>query len=262
VESLIKAGAMDDFGVYRSQLLIKFEELYERYNRNNKSYKKGQRSFFDLVNKEEDFYNNKVKYPDIDEFSYDEALTMEKQYLGIYISGHPLDSYKEKIDKLTNYSCREIIEIKKKDNLAFAGIIVNVKEHITKRNNRMAFITVEDWSAGIDVVVFPELYTKTSEYINNDELVIVTGSQTEDSFIARGIIPLASRYLKVDINVNNNNKLLKLKKMISGKDGKMPVVFQFNNKIIFTETQYWIYSNKELEQRIKELMGNRQISYI
>ncbi len=262
VESLIKAGAMDSFGNYRSRLLIKYEELYERYSRGQKSYKQGQRSFFDLVNDNEEFYNDQVDYPDIDEFSYDEKLAMEKQYLGIYITGHPLDSYREKINILTNHNCGEIIEIEEKDNIAFAGIIVNIKEHITKRNNRMAFITIEDWAASIDVVVFPELYDKTEKYIKNDSLLIITGSQTEDSFIARGIIPLTEKYLKININRNNNIDFAKLKRLMREHKGSIPVVFQYNNNIIFTDSKYWIRSNQELNSQIEGLIDSKKISYI
>ena len=219
-------------------------------------------SFFDLVNDNEEFYNDQVDYPDIDEFSYDEKLAMEKQYLGIYITGHPLDSYREKINILTNHNCGEIIEIEEKDNIAFAGIIVNIKEHITKRNNRMAFITIEDWAASIDVVVFPELYDKTEKYIKNDSLLIITGSQTEDSFIARGIIPLTEKYLKININRNNNIDFAKLKRLMREHKGSIPVVFQYNNNIIFTDSKYWIRSNQELNSQIEGLIDSKKISYI
>ena len=176
IESLIKAGIFDQFGKTKTTLLTSFESIVDAIQISNKKNLNGQVSMFDLqANSEEEENNlNKIKYKFIEkeEFSEKEILSMEKEMLGIYISGHPLEKIKDEIEMQTNINSLDIAQIdmqmsqeldndmpldesginilnmnsrfKDGQKVKCAGIIVNIKKKYTKSNKIMAFITIED----------------------------------------------------------------------------------------------------------------------
>ncbi len=262
VEALIKAGAFDSFGTYRSQMLIKYEELHERYHVSRKNHSKGQRSFFDLFNEDEEFFVDDVEYPEINQLSAEEKLNQEKEFLGIYLSGHPLDRFQEKIKKYSNINCQQLNEVEGKRNAAFAGIIVNNKEHITKRNNRMAFMTVEDRTGRVDVVVFPDLYERLEIAEIPGSRVLVTGDKNDDSLIARNILILDKTFLEIDISGLDDTDLRKLKKLLSSSSGDLPVLLRKDNSIIISGREYWVNNNEAFKQNLTGITGENGFKYI
>ena len=270
LESLIKAGAMDSLDIHRSQMLIKFEEIYDRVSSQKKGHKKGQTSFFDLVSDEADFYQKQIEYPDIEELDINDKLNQEKKYLGIYVSGHPLDIYSEKIKKMTNINCDQLTKIQDKDEnldkninnqFSVAGIVVNNKEHITKRNNKMAFITIEDWSGNLEIVVFPDLYNDLSFSAKNGTAVMVVGYLDDDSFIAKNMLPLNSDFVEINLNSITENKYEKLQKILSENTGELPVVFLINNLRVIAGRKYWLEKNSNMETRIQKIVGEEMFQY-
>ena len=169
VESLIKAGAFDTFGQTRKTLMASFEEIIDTIAGSAKKSLDGQVSMFDLgaISKNEEIQEMKYHYTVLPEYTQKEMLSMEKEMLGLYITGHPLESMREQIEKKTNVNTlllrqleqyatqdeqglsNEVEQTKQLDfkdgqNVTYAGIITSVKKKYTKNNTLMAFVTVED----------------------------------------------------------------------------------------------------------------------
>ncbi len=260
IEALIKAGAFDSFEeVNRSQMLIKYEELYNRYTKMQKGRNNGQRSFFDIT-EDESFYEDNIDYPDVNHLRTGDKLSWEKEYLGIYLTGHPLDPYRKKINLLTNFTTKYLDD---KNDLRYfkantAGLILEKKNHVTKRKNQMAFLTIEDFYGKLSVVVFPDLYSELNNSIEKGESVFINGYFKDgDSLIANEIIALEKDYLFINLNKAkiNKKKLGKLKYYFSKIEGKSPVFIKIGDKIILVDKNYYVDlgNNKFIEKLNEEL---------
>ena len=199
VESLIKAGAFDEFEQTRSTLLASFEGIIDSIQSEKKKELAGQVSMFDLGSSEEKEELNEMKYKfeEHEELPEKELLSLEKEMLGIYISGHPLEKLREQIERQTNINT---IELKKLDeqmsttlsedniqiqnekpkyqdgqNVKYAGIITSIKKKYTKNNKIMAFVTIEDLYGTAEVIVFENAYLKTGKSLVEENIVMVDG---------------------------------------------------------------------------------------
>jgi len=185
VESLIKCGAFDDMN-YRSVLLESYEKIIDGISQVERNNVIGQFNLFDMG--KESNSATKFNYPIKPEFSQKELLMMEKEMLGLYISGHPLDNYREIIEKRTNLSLLEVTEyIENKNDDSFesrvsdnmditiGGIISNKKMKITKNNEAMSFFKFEDYYGTIEAIVFPKSYARLQSSIVEDVPVIIKG---------------------------------------------------------------------------------------
>jgi DNA polymerase-3 subunit alpha len=211
IESLIKAGAFDGFEQTRSTLMASFEGIIDSISDSAKKSYKGQVSMFDLGgnnNEENELEKMKYSYTTLKEYSEKELLSMEKEMLGLYISGHPLSKLKEIIDKTTNISTLKIREgldeleqtgqfpYKDGQTVKFAGIINSIKKKYTKSNKLMAFVTIEDLYGTMEVIVFENCYQMSSSSLIEENIVLVEGrlSIREDeeniTIIASKITPL------------------------------------------------------------------------
>jgi len=192
IESFIRAGVFSSLGIKRSQLLKTYEFIVDNAAAVKKNKAAGQISIFDMFEDEtsavENDYDN---YPDIPEFNKSDLLSMEKEMLGIYLSGHPLEGFAEEFAKISTIKSIDLIAdtedgldgmdksfasgIKDGMNVIFAGIIVSVKKKITKNNSMMAFATVEDLFGTVELLVFPKVYEKYAGLLTNENIVIIRG---------------------------------------------------------------------------------------
>ncbi len=258
LESLIKSGTMDSLGIYRSRLLVKYEEIYNRISSWKKKHSSKQTSFFDLFEEDSEFFEDEIKYPSLDELSIEKKLDQEKEFLGIYISGHPLEIYEKKIRILTNSNCDNVFKKKNIRNKSLAGVVISKKEHITKRNNKMAFLTIEDQLDQLDVVVFPDVYNIIDFPLEKGNRIIVNGYCQNDSFIVKNIIPLDIDYLEIIINNITYNKVNIIKKLLVKNNGNIPVFLRKKTKekdvIIYTPQKYWIDNYNKIEKELKKIL--------
>ena len=193
IESLIKAGTFDEFKENRATLLASFEGITDVVQSYNKKGINGQVTMFDLGNSED----NKIKYHFVEkeEMSEKEKLAMEKEMLGVYISGHPLAKIKDQIIKCTNISSKEMKEIDAQNNsedendnkvnenvqyidgqeVTIAGIVTSVKKKYTKNNKIMAFVRIEDLNGSAEIIVFEPTYLKAQDKIIEDNIIIIKG---------------------------------------------------------------------------------------
>ncbi len=181
-ESLIKSGAMDSLGGTRKQFLEVYTEIMERIAQEKKRGISGQMSLFDLMGDAEKT-SYKAQLPDIGEFEKEELLAYEKEVLGIYVSGHPLEKYetmwRRGITNVTSdFALDEETGVSKVTDNSIAvigGMITNSKIKYTKNNQTMAFLNIEDLVGNAEVIVFPKSYEKNHEFLKEDSKVFVRG---------------------------------------------------------------------------------------
>jgi DNA polymerase-3 subunit alpha len=203
VESLIKCGAFDSFGIFRSRLMASYEKILERVSAKKKSMLTGQFTLFDDLSGQDDL--TVIEWPQMQEYDPRLLLVMEKDMLGLYLTGHPLDEFEQQIqERVTAYSYDfEIPEegqaeqSKLSDNqfVRIAGIIVDMKTISTKSNRMMAFLTVEDLYGQMEVVVFPNIYEQFAKWIAIDSQIWVEGKinikeDEQPKILANHISPL------------------------------------------------------------------------
>ena len=182
IENLIKAGAFDNLGGTRKQFMSIYVQILDRIVNNKKHNMAGQMSLFDIVSEEqkEEF---DIKLPDVGEYSKENKLMFEKEVLGIYISGHPLEEYESLWKKnITNLTTDFLIEEESGEMRAqdgakavIGGLISEKKIKYTKNEQVMAFLTVEDLVGSIEVIVFPKTYSKYGNLLNEDDKVLLSG---------------------------------------------------------------------------------------
>ncbi len=201
IENLIKAGALDTLGGTRKQFMSIYVQIVDHVIQEKKNSMVGQMTLFDLVSEDqkEEF---QIRMPDVGEYSKETLLAFEKEVLGIYVSGHPLEAYEEKWKKSISATTadfqldEETGHTKVHDGAKeiIGGMITEKTIKHTKTNQMMAFITVEDLLGTVEVVVFPRDYEKNRDYLEVDSKVFVRGRVSEEDdkpskMICEKIIP-------------------------------------------------------------------------
>ena len=201
IENLIKAGALDTLGGTRKQFMSIYVQIVDHVTQERKNSMVGQMTLFDLVSEDqkEEF---QIRMPDVGEYSKETLLAFEKEVLGIYVSGHPLEAYEEKWKKSISATTadfqldEETGHTKVHDGAKeiIGGMITEKTIKHTKTNQMMAFITVEDLLGTVEVVVFPRDYEKNRDYLEVDSKVFVRGRVSEEDdkpskMICEKIIP-------------------------------------------------------------------------
>jgi DNA-directed DNA polymerase III alpha subunit len=276
-EALIKSGSLDSIIVNRATAMSNFEKVIESIQNTRKNNIQGQISFFDsnTINS----YVTSVA-PDIKEFSKDIILYMEKEILGFYISGHPLEKYKDIIKQKTNMSTIQIKEIKEdnmslpqieKTKINIIGMISKVKITTTKKNDMMAFLTIEDLFSHIDVIVFPKIYHSLSAEIAEDKIVYITGrlsveeDDIENKIIAERIENIENIELekKIYIRVADFENFEHKKEIEKLTDYTAKIKLYFydeKTKKVFSKNQK-INEDEDTINKLKNIVGDDNIRF-
>ncbi len=227
VENLIKSGACDGLDGNRQQMLLTYGTLLDNLNQEKKHSLAGQMSLFDLVSEEEK-RAYEVRYPDVPEYSKEVKLGFEKEVLGIYLSGHPLEEYEEKWRKHISAVTTDFLldeetnQARVKDNQAVTvgGMITEKTIKYTKNNKTMAFLTLEDLFGTVEIIVFPRDYERYSRYLNEDEKVFISGH--------------------ANVEEDKNGKLI-CERIYGFDETKRELWLQFPTKEKFTENEQTLY---------------------
>ena len=288
IESLIKAGAFDNFAETRSTLMASFEDILDTISGMSKKNIQGQVSMFDFGKTEEsnDMEKLKYNYTTLKEYTDQELLSMEKEMLGIYISGHPLEKYREQIAKQANINTLQIREFEQisqaemenpelLDNrgqfkllqdgqfVKFAGIITSIKKKYTKNNKIMAFATLEDLYGSIEVIIFENCYLQCSNELIDENIVLVEGRlsirEDEDTkIVAREIKKFEDTKSKsLYINITNlseekKNQLRGALKFFTGDKNNVPVVIINGER---HDPAGGLYVTKDILEELQEIVG-------
>ncbi|MGO1818585.1 MAG: DNA polymerase III subunit alpha [Senegalia sp. (in: firmicutes)] len=274
LESLIKAGAFDSIKGNRAQLLAIYERVLEGVVQDKKKNIKGQYNMFIDSNKSDKDDKNDIKtdiLPDIKEFPEKTLLSMEKEIMGIYVSGHPLSSYGETLNNVSSLNTVELKQITKDEtNIRIGGIIISKKNKITKNNNMMAFATLEDLLGTVELIIFPKIYDRFMKFIEEDMIVTVEGKLSVDDddtkIICNSITPLVKNknkklYLKIskdkDVSILNN-----IKKTLSKYKGDIPVYvyFEKDKKTVMAERDFWVEINtNQIIKDLEDILGEDSV---
>ena len=188
IESLIYASALDEFGIPRAQMLGAFEPFLNRLSSEKHRTMEGQISIFSLMG--DDSGKSSMEepvLPNVNEFPLEELLMKEKEMLGMYISGHPLDNYREAIEKLTDTDSTSFMKtlgddvangriLKDKEQVRMAGLITSRTTKITKKGQAMCFLKMEDMYSDYEVVVFPERFARYGQIIQSSQALLIRGT--------------------------------------------------------------------------------------
>ncbi len=278
VESLIKCGAMGSLGYNRAQLLAIFEKTMDGIHSDRKRNIEGQFSLFDKM--EADLSEEDV--PNLEEFSQNVLLNMEKETLGIYISGHPLKPYEKELKKISTISTSELYQSNDEigehiseqldgKKVVIGGIINSKKNKITKNNNLMAFITLEDLYGTVECIVFPQIYDKYNELIEENNIVVIEGKlstneEEEPKVLCEKVYPLEKyRKGKVYLKISKDKPMdifEAIKRVLSKYRGEIPVyVFmERNNQLVKANRDLWVnIDNNSLFEELTKLLGEENV---
>ncbi len=285
IESLIKAGAFDELGQTRSTLLASFENIIDTIQDGVRKNFKGQVSMFELDTvSSENIEELKYNFMELKEFEDKELLSMEKEMLGIYLSGHPLAKLREQITKVATIDTLKMKEIKEEvdttgttirfkdgEEVKYAGIIVSVKKKYTKSNKLMAFVTIEDLYGQAEIIMFENSYQTAVNMLIPENIVIVEGrlsirEDDEVKIVARSIKELSTEENKIKvlkINITGADESLKKRlrgaiRFWNGEKNNTPVQVIDGEKILDCKS---IYLNKDILDEFIEIMGEKNIKY-
>ena len=259
IENFIKAGALDGLEGNRRQKMMIYGSLLDALNQEKKTTMAGQMTLFDIA-PEEDKAEYEIKLPNVEEYDKEVLLGFEKEVLGIYISGHPLEEYMERLKKNTNAVTTDFVldeetgTLKVSDGakVRIGGMITDKVIKYTKSNKAMAFITLEDLVGTVEIIIFPKDYERYAKYLENDAKVFVEGRVTAEE--------------------DRNGKLI-CEKIISFDEVKRELWLQFQSKSDFEEKEGALYGKMmdadgsehvviylAAEKQMKRLPENRNVA--
>ncbi|STA98373.1 DNA polymerase III subunit alpha [Clostridium baratii] len=294
VESLIKAGALDSFDVFRSKLLAVYEKLMDGVSGEKKRNIDGQMSLFAI---DDEVAMPEVTYPNIKEFTKKHLLSMEKEMTGVYLSGHPLDEYKKSLEMQTTTSISTINKVHKaledniskgisideivnqmpiKDNeqVILGGILTEVKQKVTRNNTIMAFLKLEDLDGEIEVIVFPRTLDRIRESIAEDALVTIKGRiNIKEDEPPKLICEKIDGLEKVDSNkvyirVNDNEEAKKINHyiktdLIEYKGDSAVYIFNAKDKKSYRlARETWLNLDTDIISVLKETCGEENVKVV
>ncbi len=193
IESLVKCGAFDTLGEKRSRLFAAVDLAIEQGQTAQRDKQMGQSLLFEGAGDEEPL--GQVRYPEVEDWPDNIRLKHEKEVLGLFISGHPLARYEDKLRAITTATSSLLAERKEDEAVVVGGIVSKIKTHIPKgKQERMAFVTLEDTEGFLEVIVFSDLYGRASAPLREDSLIVVSGRISlrggEAKVIAEEILPI------------------------------------------------------------------------
>ena len=302
IESLIKCGALDGLGANRRQLLAISKTVLDDVEYESRKNQGGQLSFFDLGD-DDVKATSEPQLPDLKEFSTNELLRMEKEIAGIYLSGHPADNYslyaeRMNADRIGEIITNETARYPDGKRVLIVGIVSRVKTQVTKSGKLMAFINVEDKYGIIEVVVFPNVYEKSTILLNENTPVIIKGSlnfkeDEEPKIISDSIAKAfnndecknmpptnaekrraegantavynkntAPQALYLRIDDLNTDMYYRAKRVTDIFDGRTPVIFYLTNskRKVKAPLNMWVSLNDVMIKELKHQLGDENVA--
>ena len=279
LEALIRAGALDELGVHRASLIESLDLALQAANQKAKSAASGQNDIFGISAPAE-----AVKtYQNVAEWKKEELLQKEKDTLGLYLSGHPIDIY---IDELNQFTSSRLVDLdvekgRGKKSVTLAGLVMGVRTMNTKSGSRMAFLQLDDKTARVEVGVFGELYDQRKDVIHKDKVLVVKGKASYDHF--SGGVRLSAdelfdietarsqlaRHMKIKLNHNelNDIKINELRKILEpNEDGQYGIGFEYQGATGLCQLEIahdWrVVPNKVMLDQLDHLIGLPRIKLI
>ena len=280
IENLIKAGACDGLDGNRHQMSIVYTSIVDDVVRRKKTGLEGQMSLFDFVG-EEDKKDYEVHYPNVEEFPKEVLLGFEKEVLGIYLSGHPLEDYLGKMKKNVTANAADFVReeesgtIRVTDNMhvVVGGMIAAKTVKYTRNNQAMAFLTVEDLTGSVEIIVFPKDYERYNRFLNDEEKIFVVGHATveeeqDGKVICERIVPFDDTrkelWLQFPTKSDFAEKEQQVYEILRDSDGNDEVVIYISDVKAFKRLprNRAVGTNSVLLARLTEFLGEKNVKVV
>lgn len=297
LESLIKVGAFDECEkMNRKTLLENMDTVIAHAKKKQEEKLAGQVNLFDMGGSFEETKEEMLNIAETDDFDEKEKLGYEQELLGIFVSGHPLDKYGDILKELVSMPVADIHDLPQmakpefdfrdpkrnkdpsKRNMTIAGLIVEKKQIITKKGDRMAFATIEDLSGKIEVIFFPKVYGECFEHLEGDDPIVVNGyvrlSDDRRSFYANSVRKIEDesddkvRAVRISLNVEklHDHSMSKLKQLLLSYRGSVPAHLIFESAEGRAKMDlggnYLVNPTPQMAAKINELLNNNSVQFI
>ncbi len=285
VENLIKCGACDCFGLKRSQLLYIYESVIDSIADSRRRNVEGQIDLFGMVSEEEDAAAS-IPVPELPELSMQEKMSMEKEVTGLYLSGHPMDGYRALLRGANVSAIGEIMECFENGGDAYAdeqtvtvaGIVQQMKMKTTRNNSLMAYVTLEDDTGAMELLVFSNAIDRFGNYLAENMAVVISGKlsvrdEKAPQMIVNQVWPLeqysAAKSLNLDVRPldiqrlylqipsENSRENRRIRPVLQMFPGKIPVTLYYADSKVRRQT--YCLPDPDLLQELREILGEKNI---
>jgi DNA polymerase-3 subunit alpha len=273
IESLIKCGALDFSKAYRSQMLTVLGDILEQSQSTQR--KKGEPQLSMLIDHSKELEEN---YPDVDEFPENQLIAFEKETIGFYISRHPLSRYEDEIKKYTDLDTSTLPKLQNGAEVKICGLVSGLKEIVTKKGDRMAFLTLEDKKGFVEIILFPEVFKAASPCLRGGDPLLVRGTldlseehvkikATEvHSLPELSLSPQKLLHLKIPISSLAPSQLTDLRDIIVANRGPSKVLLHFmggNNReiVVALSDRYTVDPSQDFRNHVQNALKSALISF-
>ncbi len=283
IESLIKSGALEEINSNRAQLLAVYDQIIETVQKHDRYNVDGQFNMF-ASQKNED-----IDLPLVPDLSVDERLRLEKEMIGVYISGHPLEGMADEVMRCSDLSTSELYQaweendehlLPNQSNIKICGMISEVNTLVTKNGKLMAFINLEDLTGQIEIIVFPNIYQNTQHFLSENEVITVSGkltySEVEEPKIIAEVVKTIDEHIPAKTANSGKQKLYikipkglesryinKIQHHLKKEDGDIPVYLYIEKtgQMVKSDKKLWQteVSIRSLRKELMLLVGEENI---
>lgn len=277
IENLIKAGACDSLDGNRHQMTLVYAAIADDVTKQKKSGMEGQMSLFDLVSDEEKKHYE-IQYPKVEEFSKEELLGYEKEVLGIYLSGHPLEEYVDKMKKNATVNAVDfmrdeetgVVTVPDNVRVVAGGMLSSKTIKYTRNDKVMAFITLEDLTGSVEIIVFPKDYETYGKYLEEDAKLFVVGRATvedeqDGKIICERVVPFENTrkelWLQFSSKEEYADKEKELLSLLKDSDGGDEVcIYVSNPRAVKRLGPGWnVRADAALLTRLRDFLGEKNV---
>jgi len=273
LEGLIQCGSFDFTGIYRSGLIASLDDVVRLCGT---SHDPNQLNIFSSIKSPAGGFSGIYKFPDVAEWGKREKLIKEKEALGFYITGHPLDEFKGEVKRFATCSIQDLFKLQDKSQVKVAGVIENLKMKRTKKGDRMAILSLEDQTGATQVIIFPEAFNTYSAFLRNDEPLLICGiaevGENSSKIVAKDIVSLESlRHksirtieLELDHKTTSRDLLEDIKDILFRYPGECSVLFRMNmgdgkEILIGANNHYRVLPCEEMLGEIEKITGKKAV---
>jgi len=279
LENLIKCGAFDSTGAYRSQMTDVLESALDYGQRTQKEKTGPQMSLFDMGAASEEKINAPI-LPELPEWDEKKRLSFEKESLGFYITGHPLDKFEDMLNRLTNADTLSLKEKNDGQTVRIGGIVRNIKMIKDRKGETMAFVTTEDMHGTVETTIFSSLYAEVRDILSDDSAILIEGElQKSDEnsvkILANVIrsmskieeLPAESIHIRLDVTKTDRDALIRLHEIIRKYPGTCPGYIHLLNPssaeiTVALSDELKVKADAELNREISGLFGEKVVETV
>ncbi len=272
LESLIKCGAFDDLKLKRAQLFSVLDRFLEIGSRTQRDRLRGQLSLMDQFGDSSEALTQDLKIPELEEWPESQLLGYERELLGFYVSAHPLAKHEQLLVTYATTTTSNLSELKDQEELTIGGIVNTIREIVTKRGDRMAFVGLEDLDGRCEVIVFPDLFKSSASLLQKDSILFIRGkvNAREDTpkVIAEELIPIEdvekklTKVVSIDLLTAGLEleTLKRLKEILMSHPGKTPVYIHFRDPggrktVLHSGEELKVETGQPLFEQLEQLLG-------